>query len=70
GELARIAKMFPILKVAIRPALEKMLGEGPETDTLVAVLDELEIEQDGDKIVVDLVVKDPVKLVESLLATK
>lgn len=69
-ELAKIAKMFPILKMAIRPALEKMLGEGPATDTLVAVLDELEIEQDGDRIVVDLVVKDPVGLVESLMASK
>ena len=68
GELARIAKMFPILKMAIRPALEKMLGEGPQTDTLVALLDKLELEQEGDKIIVDLVVDDPMGLIRTLTA--
>jgi len=65
-ELAKLAKMFPVLKMAIRPAVEKMIGEGPEADLLVGLLEKLEVEQKGDRIIVDLAVDDPVGLFESL----
>lgn len=65
-KVAQLLKLLPVMKVALRPALEKMLGSGPEAEVVMKLIDELEVEHDGDRVILDLEIEDVRGLIDTL----
>jgi hypothetical protein len=65
-EIVQLLKVLPMLKVALRPALEQALGNGEEAKIVLELIEELKVEEDGDRLIVDLAVNDVPALVARL----
>jgi hypothetical protein len=58
--------MLPVLRLALRPVLAEVLAKDAKIDTVLKALDQLHVERDGDKLILDLPIDDVTGLIDAL----
>jgi hypothetical protein len=66
SEWVDLVQMLPVLRLALRPVLAEVLAKDAKIDTVLKALDQLHVERDGDKLILDLPIDDVTGLIDAL----